>query len=49
LPPLICRHDGWLVVMGQSKWTVQGGFPHLCHRGLSLLEAAVPFLELPPK
>lgn len=49
LPPLVCRHDGWLVVMGQRKWTIQGGFPHLCHRGLSLLEAAVPFVEFPPK
>ncbi len=48
LPPLVCRHNGWLVVMGQRKWDVQGGFPHLCHRGLSLLEAAVPFVELPP-
>ena len=49
LPPLVCRHDGWLVVMGQCKWAVQGGFPHLCHYGLSLLEAAVPFIEFPAK
>lgn len=48
LPPLVCRHNGWLVVMGQRKWKVQGGFPHLCHRGLTLLEAAVPFVEFPP-
>lgn len=48
LPPLVCRHGGWLVVMGQRKWKVQGGFPHLCHRGLTLLEAAVPFVEFPP-
>ena len=48
LPPLVCRHEGWLVVMGQRKWRVQGGFPHLCHRGLTLLEAAVPFVEYPP-
>ena len=48
LPPLVSRHNGWLAVMGQRKWDVQGGFPHLCHRGLSLLEAAVPFVELPP-
>ena len=32
-----------------SKWAVQGGFPNLCHRGLSLLETAVPFIEYPPK
>lgn len=49
LPPLVVRHVGRLMVMGQRKWTVQGGFPHLCHGGLSLLEAAVPFVELPPK
>lgn len=47
LPPLVCRHDGWLVVMGQRKWSVQGGFPHLCHAGLTLLEAIVPYVELP--
>ena len=49
LPPLVCRHNGWLVVMGQRKWAVQHGFPNLCHRGLSLLEAAVPFIEYPAK
>jgi hypothetical protein len=49
LPPLVLRHQGFLVVMGQRKWTVQGGFPHLCHSGLSLLDVAVPFVELPPK
>ena len=48
LPPLAIRHDGWLVVTGQRKWKIQGGFPHLGHRGLTLLEAAVPFIELPP-
>ena len=47
LPPLAIRHDGSLVVTGQRQWKIQGGFPHLCHRGLSLLEAAVPFIELP--
>jgi hypothetical protein len=47
LPPLVCRYDGHLMVMGQRKWVVQGGFPNLCHGGLSLLEAAVPFIELP--
>lgn len=47
LPPLVCRHDGYLMVMGQRKWAVQGGFPYLCHGGLSLLEAVVPFVEFP--
>jgi hypothetical protein len=47
LPPLAIRHDGWLVVLGQRKWVVSAGFPHLCHEGLTLLEAAVPVIELP--
>ncbi len=49
LPPLVSRHNGRLAVLGQRKWTVQGGFPHLCHGGLSLLEAIVPFIEFPAK
>ena len=49
LPPLVSRHNGRLVVVGQRKWAVQGGFPHLCHGGLSLLEAVVPFIEFPAK
>lgn len=48
LPPLVCREDGWLIVMGQRKWNVQGGFPYLCHAGLTLLEVALPYFELPP-
>lgn len=48
LPPLVSRHNGRLAVIGQRKWVVQGGFPHLCHGGLSLLEAVVPFIEFPP-
>ncbi len=51
LPPPVLRFtvgsQTWLVVVGQRKWKVQGGFPTLCHRGLSLLEAAVPMMELP--
>ena len=51
LPPPVLRFaDGsgmWLVVLGQRKWKVRGGFPTLCHRGLSLLEAAVPVIEFP--
>jgi len=52
LPPPVLRFADvggtWLVVLGQRKWKVRGGFPTLCHRGLSLLEAAVPVIELPP-
>jgi hypothetical protein len=47
LPPLVARVSGRLAVIGQRKWPVQGGFPRLCHGGLSLLEAAVPYIELP--
>ena len=45
LPPLACRHNGHLVVMGQRWWPVQGGFPALFHGGLSLLEATVPYIQ----
>lgn len=48
MPPTVLNHNGHLVVMGQTKWKVQGGFPQVCHGGLSLLEVAVPFIELPP-
>lgn len=50
LPPPVLKFEAggktWLVVIGQRKWKVRGGFPTLCHRGLSLLEAAVPVIEL---
>lgn len=52
LPPPVLRFTDaggtWLVVLGQRKWRVRGGFPTLCHCGLSLLEAAVPMIEFPP-
>lgn len=48
MPPVVLTENGFHVVMGQRKWRVQGGFPQVCHGGLSLLEVAVPFVELPP-
>jgi hypothetical protein len=45
MPPLVLDHNGCHVVMGQWKWKAPGGFPHVCHGGLSLLEVAVPWLE----
>jgi hypothetical protein len=48
MPPIVVSHNEHHVVMGQRKWKVQGGFPHVCHGGLSLLEVAVPFIKLPP-
>ena len=46
MPPLVMTENQQHVVMGQWKWKVQGGFPHVCHGGMSLLEVAVPWLEL---
>ncbi|KYH32455.1 hypothetical protein MOMUL_10560 [Moorella mulderi DSM 14980] len=48
MPPIVLTENDFHVVMGQRKWKVQGGFPHLIHGGLSLLEVAVPFVEFPP-
>ena len=47
MPPIIMTYNKQHVVMGQWKWKVQGGFPHICHGGMSLLEVAVPFVEVP--
>ena len=47
MPPIVMSHNGQHIIMGQRKWKVQGGFPHVCHGGMSLLEVAVPYLELP--
>lgn len=48
MPPVALTLNGHHVILGQRKWKVQGGFPDLCHGGLSLLEVAVPFVEFPP-
>ena len=48
MPPIVVSHNEHHIVMGQRKWKVQSGFPHVCHGGLSLLEVVVPFIELPP-
>ena len=47
MPPIAMTHNNQHVVVGQRKWKVQGGFPHVCHGGMSLLEVAVPYLEFP--
>lgn len=46
MPPIVMSCNGEHVVMGQRKWKAQGGFPQVCHGGMSLLEVAVPFMEL---
>lgn len=39
-------HGDCAFVLGRRKWKVGGGYPTLTHGGLTLLELAVPFLEL---
>ncbi len=48
MPPVVLSHGGYHVIMGQCKWKVQGGFPEVCHGGLTLLEIAVPWIEFSP-
>lgn len=48
MPPLAVRAGDDLAVLGQRKWKAKGGFAGLSHGGASLLEAAVPWVELPP-
>ena len=45
---VVLTANGHHVVMGQVKWRIQSGFPPRCHGGLTLLEVAVPWVELPP-
>lgn len=49
-PPLTRRlttlHGDWHLVLGRKKWKSQGGYPTLAHGGLTLLEVAVPYIEL---
>ncbi|MGC9196221.1 MAG: hypothetical protein ACP5IL_12315 [Syntrophobacteraceae bacterium] len=47
MPPMVITANGENVIMGQRKWKVQGAFPDICHGGMSLLEVAVPWVELP--
>lgn len=42
-------HGRHLYVNGRRKWKSQGGYPTLTHGGLSVLEVAVPFIELSRK
>ncbi len=50
VPPLDLRltteHGGAVFALGRRKWKSEGGYPTLTHGGLSLLEVAVPFIEL---
>ncbi|MBI5511446.1 MAG: alkaline phosphatase [Deltaproteobacteria bacterium] len=50
LPPIQrtfrSQHGLHRCVLGRRKWKSQGGYPKLTHGGLTLLEMAVPFIEL---
>lgn len=46
MPPIVMSYNNQHIVMGQRKWKVQSGFPDICHGGMSLLEVAVPYMEL---
>ena len=45
MPPIVMTHNNQQIIMGQRKWKVQGGFPNVCHGGMTLLEVAVPWIE----
>ena len=50
VPPIsLClqsTHGTNQFVLGRRKWRSAGGYPTLAHGGLSLLEVAVPFIEI---
>lgn len=50
LPPidlaLQSRHKRSRFVVGRRRWKIPSGYPALAHGGLSLLEVAVPFIEI---
>ncbi|MEI7731347.1 MAG: hypothetical protein WCO56_17360 [Verrucomicrobiota bacterium] len=50
MPPIsLClatAHGEKQFALGRRKWKSAGGYPTLAHGGLSLLEVAVPFIEL---
>lgn len=50
VPPLTqiieSQHGRWELALGRRKWKSQGGYPSLTHGGLSLLEVAVPYIEI---
>jgi hypothetical protein len=43
---LATAHGDYFFVLGRRKWKSQGGYPTLTHGGLTLLEVAVPFVEI---
>ena len=49
MPPLAIEMNGHTLALGRRKWKSPGGYPTLVHGGLSLLEMAVPFIEITKK
>ncbi|HAP93553.1 MAG TPA: hypothetical protein DCM26_02875 [Desulfotomaculum sp.] len=47
MPPLAATINKHHMVLGQRRWKIQGGYPHLTHGGLTIFEALVPFIEFP--
>lgn len=46
VPPLTLQINNAEIAIGRRKWKSQGGYPTLTHGGLSILEIAVPFIEI---
>ena len=44
--PLTTARGDYRFTLGRRAWSVQGGRKNLSHGGISLLEVAVPFIEL---
>ena len=49
MPPFFVYNGEYCIVTGQRKWKAPGGFPKVCHGGLSLLESASPWIEMNAK
>ena len=49
MPPFFVSDGEFCMVTGQRKWKAPGGFPKVCHGGLSLLEVASPWIEINAK
>ena len=48
-PPLTLTINDNILVLGRRKWKSPGGYPTLTHGGLSLLEMAVPYIQIDRK
>jgi hypothetical protein len=46
IPPVVMTRNNQHVIIGQNKWKAPGGFPHVCHGGMTILETIVPWIEM---